>query len=304
MTTSPDWSLYRSFCAVLRENSLSAAARSIGLSQPTLSRHIMALEHGLGLTLFTRSRDGLLPTAEALALRTEAEALASAADALLRAASGPLSQNTGTVRIATSEVVAAEVIAPILAALRLEQPGIVVEIAVSNRIDDLLRRDADIAVRMTRPIQVGLVAKRVGVSELGLYAHPDYLHGHPAPTTHPELLNHAIIGFDTPMPYTRTFAIDGIAMTRECFAIRSDSDMAQLAAIRAAGGIGVCHGSIANRSCLQRVLSDSFKPTVEVWLAMHEDMRSTLRHRTVFDALGTGLSAFFGNQPLPASMEV
>lgn len=304
MTPSPDWSLYRSFFAVLREKSLSAAARSIGLSQPTLSRHIMALEQSLGLTLFTRSPDGLLPTAEALALRPEVEALASAADALLRVASGPLAQNVGTVRIATSEVVSAEIIAPILKRLRLEQPGITIEIAASNRIDDLLRRDADIAVRMTRPVQVGLVAKRVGVSELGLFAHPDYLAAHAAPSSHAELYDHAIIGFDTTMPYTRTFAIEGTPVTRDRFAFRSDSDMAQLAAIRAACGIGVCHGSIAKRSGLQRVLSDIFRPTVEVWLAMHEDMRSVLRHRTVFDALDKGLATFFESLPPSAILEI
>lgn len=297
MKAAPDWSLYRSFCAVLREGSLSAAARSIGLSQPTLSRHILALEEALGLALFTRSPDGLLPTDEALAMREEAEALASAADALFRAASGPLARNVGTVRIATSEVVAAEFTGPILAGIRKVHPGLVLEVAVSNRINDLLRREADIAVRMTRPVQTGLVAKLVGRSELGLYAHPRYLEESPAPDTSAELFDHALVGFDTPLAYTKTFAIGGVAVTRDRFAVRSDSDMAQLAAIRSGCGIGVCHRAIAERAGLTRVLADAFKPQVECWIAMHQDMRSTARHRTVFDALATGLEGFLKGGP-------
>src|SRR4051794_26573900 len=149
----PDWSLYRSFVAVLREGSLSGAARALCVSQPTLGRHIVELESALGISLFTRSPEGMIPTAAANALRPEAEALAAAADALYRAASGPLAENAGTVRITASEVIAAEVLPPILARLQADHPRIVVELAVSNRIEDLLRRDADIAVRMARPAQ-------------------------------------------------------------------------------------------------------------------------------------------------------
>lgn len=288
----PDWSLYRSFVAVLHEGSLSAAARSLGLSQPTLGRHIAALEQTLGITLFSRSPDGLEPTAAAVALRAEAEALASAADALFRAASGPLAENAGTVRIAVSEVIAAEVVGPILAGLQRNHPRIVVELAVSNRNDDLLRRDADIAVRMARPVQIGLIARKIGESELGLYAHPDYLTNHSLPKTPDELDGHAIVGFDNAVPYTRVFNLAGKAVPRERFSFRSDSDLAQLAAIRAGCGIGVCHGELARRSGLVRLLPDFFSPRVEMWLVLHQDLKTTARYRTVFDELAVGLVAY------------
>ncbi|NUP09297.1 MAG: LysR family transcriptional regulator [Polyangiaceae bacterium] len=289
---SPDWSLYRSFVAVLREGSLSGAARALGLSQPTLGRHIAELEDELGLALFTRSPDGLEPTIAAVALRPQAEALSSAADALFRAASGPLTENAGAVRVTASEIFAAEILPPILARLQEHHPGIVVELLVSNRLEDLLRRDADIAVRTVRPTQSALVASKVGAFELGLYAHSSYLDRRSAPRTPRELDGHAFVGFDVGAPYTRTLQLDGKALGRDSFTFRTDSDVGQFAAIRAGCGIGACHVPLATRAGLVRVLPKSFAPTVELWLAMHEDLRTTARCRTVFDALGVGLATY------------
>jgi DNA-binding transcriptional LysR family regulator len=255
----------------------------------------------LDITLYTRSPDGLEPTAAALSLRAEAEALASAADALFRAASGPLAENAGTVRITASEVIAAEALGPILATIQQEHPRIVLELAVSNRIGDLLRRDADVAVRMARPVQTGLVAKRLGKVELGLYAHPDYLSRRGTPKTPADLDAHAIIGFDTAHAYTRTFSLEGKPVTRERFSLRSDSDMGQLAAIRSGCGIGVCHGPIAHRAGLVRLLRSSFAPQVEMWLAMHQDLKTTARYRTVFDGLATGLAGYLRTDKRAAS---
>ncbi|WP_257459367.1 LysR family transcriptional regulator [Archangium lipolyticum] len=291
-STSPDWSLYRSFVAVLREGSLSAAARALGLSQPTLGRHIALLESALGVALFTRSPDGLTPTLAAEALRPEAESLAAAADALFRTASGSLKENAGTVRLTVSEVFAAEVVAPTLARLQADHPRIVVEVAVSNRSDDLLRREADIAVRLVRPSQGALVARRVGAVELGLFAHPSYLARRPAPRSVAELEGHALVGFDRGAPYTRTLQLEGRPLTREQFTFRSDNDLAQLAAIRAGCGIGACHVPLAHRSELVRILPAAFAPTVEMWVAMHEDLRTTARYRTVFAALTAGLKDY------------
>lgn len=192
----PGWDLYRSFLAVLREGSLSGAARALGLTQPTLGRHVEALEQTLGLALFTRSGHGLMPTEAALELRPHAEALAASAAALLRAASGRGAGTRGTVRITASEVVGAEVLPPILARLRREHPELVVELVLSNRTEDLLRRDADIAVRMVRPAQEALVARRLGVVELGLHAHQRYLDRCGAPAVLDDLRAHALIGFD------------------------------------------------------------------------------------------------------------
>jgi len=149
----PGWELYRSFLAVLQEGSLSAAARALGVTQPTIGRHIDALEAALGFALFTRSQHGFKPTEAALALGPHAENLALNAAALLRVASahgGDGSAVRGTVRISASEVVGAEVLPPILTALRVAHPQLVIELVLSNRIDDLLLRQADIAIRMLR----------------------------------------------------------------------------------------------------------------------------------------------------------
>jgi DNA-binding transcriptional LysR family regulator len=292
-SASPDWSLYRSFLAVLREGSLSGAGRVLGISQPTLGRHIAALEEALGHRLFTRSPDGLIPTSAAKMLRPKAEALAAAADALLRAASGLPGDDVGTVRITASEIIAAEVIAPILAGMQRKHPGIVVELVVTNRLQDLLRRDADIAVRMTPPQQEALLAKRIGDVDLGLFAAPNYLEHHPVPQGVAELLDgHAIVGFDIPLPYTRTFRLQGQLVTRERFSFRTDSDTGQFAAIRVGCGIGVCHGPLARREGLTPILPDIFSPKVGMWLCMHEDQKTIPQCRLVFDYLANGLRSY------------
>lgn len=293
----PGWDLYRSFLAVLREGSLSGAARALGLAQPTVGRHVEALERGLGLALFTRSGQGFAPTVAALALRPHAEALEASAAALLRAASGQASGTTGTVRVTASEVVGAEVLPPILARLRRGNPGIVVELALSNRTEDLLRRDADIAVRMVRPAQEALVARRLGTIELGLHASRGYLErcgGAPSGPT--DLRGHALIGFDRESAFIRRLRDAGVGLHRGMFALRTDSDLAQLAAIRAGCGIGVCQVGLARRDPdLVRVLPGAFSIELETWLAMHEDLRASRRCRAAFEALAAGLAEYIAS---------
>jgi DNA-binding transcriptional LysR family regulator len=155
----PDWSLYRAFLAVLTEGSLSAAARTLGLTQPTVGRQIVALERALGAALFTRSPQGLKPTDAALELAPHVRAMAGAASAMLRAASGAGDGARGVVRLTASEIIGAEVLPPLLAAYRPRHPGVVVELSLDNQQQDLLRGAADIAVRMVRPSQDALVAR-------------------------------------------------------------------------------------------------------------------------------------------------
>src|SRR5271154_1576542 len=138
------WDHYRTLLAVLDQGSLSGAARTLGLTQPTVGRHVEALESELGTPLFTRSPGGLAPTEAALALKPHAEAMASAAQALLRTASGEAAGERGAGRITASEIVGAEVLPPILADFHEAHPGVAVELALNNRLEDLLRRDADI----------------------------------------------------------------------------------------------------------------------------------------------------------------
>src|SRR5215469_17429360 len=197
------WELYRSFVAVLTEGSLSGAARALGIAQPTVGRHVAALERSLATALFTRSQTGLRPMESALSLRTYAEAMRNSVAALERAAASEGSGVRGVVRITASEVIGVEVLPPIVAQLREEHPDLQVELELSNRMQDLLQREADIAVRMTRPTQTLLIARRIGQVGLGLHATRQYVKRHGAPETTADLRRHALIGFDQPTAFIR-----------------------------------------------------------------------------------------------------
>ncbi len=287
----PDWNLYRSFLAVLDSGSLSGAARMLGLTQPTVSRQIGLLEQALGRTLFLRTPAGLSPSDAALAMAPQARAMAAAAAALQRAVTEPEAAVAGTVRITASEVVGVERLPPVLAAIRARHPRMVLELVVSNEVDDLLRRDADVAVRMTEPAQQALVARRVASAELGLHARRDYLARRGTPDTLDDLPRFDLIGYDRETPALRAALAAFPCITRAGFALRCDNQVAQLAAIRAGFGIGVCQVGIAARDPdLVRLFPDNFALALPTWVVMHEDLRGSPRCRAVFDALVAALS--------------
>lgn len=286
------WDLYRSFLGVLRAGSLSAAARELGLTQPTLGRHVDALEEALGTKLFARSRHGLMPTPTALELVPHAEAMEAAAAALTRAASGESDEPSGAVRITASNIVGAEVLPPILAEFRERHPRIAIELVLTNRNQDLSRRDADIAVRMVRPTQKALIARRAGTVRIGLYAHRSYLARHGVPASVEELANHALIGFDRDATAFRSLK-GALAVGREIFALRTDDDCAQLNALRSGFGIGGAQAGIAARDAdLVAVLPEAIGFKLEMWLAMHEDLRASRRVRLLFDHLAQALKVY------------
>ncbi|WP_322102254.1 LysR family transcriptional regulator [Paraburkholderia sp. J41] len=286
------WELYRTFLAVLQEGSLSGAARGLGITQPTAGRHIEALERALKVTLFTRSQTGLQPTDVAIALRSHAETMQSTAESLERAARdhGEGAQAQGVVRVAASEVVGVEVLPPIIAALRERHPRLVIELVLSNRVQDLLKREADVAVRMVRPAQRQLVARRIGNIELGLHAHRDYLAAHGTPRNLTALWEHAIIGYDRPTAFVREASKAFPGYTRAALSLRTDTDLAQLALIRAGAGIGVCQVELARRNDkLVRLLPKLVALQLETWVTMHENLRNSAGCRATFDALVDGL---------------
>lgn len=297
MTTAPSWDLYQTFLAVLQEGSLSAAARALGLTQPTVGRHVDALETTLGRELFVRSPSGLVPSEAALALRPQAEILASAAAALLRAATSDGEEVRGTVRLAASEIMGIEVLPPILAALGDCHPGLAIELALSAEVADLLRRDADVAVRMVEPGQKALVVRRLGAVRIGLHAHRRYLERHGTPRSFEDALGHRLIGFDRETAAIRSLQRRLPALRRQMFRLRSDSDVAQLAMIRAGGGIGACQVALAARDRdIVRVLPKAFAFELPTTVAMHEDLRHDRACHAVFDALTAGLKAYLREQ--------
>ncbi|WP_083370211.1 LysR substrate-binding domain-containing protein [Chromobacterium sphagni] len=234
-----------------------------------------------------------MPTDAAHALRLHAEEMESVAATLARTAAKQGDGITGVVRVTASEVIGVEVLPPIIAALRDQHPGLKVELALSNRMQDLLRREADIAVRMARPEQEQLIARHIGRIELGLHATPEYLDKRGTPDSTGQLAEHALIGFDHATPFIRGAAKSVRGFDRERFAIRTDSDLAQLALIRFGAGIGICQAPIARRAArpLIRVLPDQFALQLDTWIAIHEGLRHNPSCKTTFDALAASARA-------------
>ncbi len=295
MNNEPNWEWYRTFLSVVDTGSLSAAGRALGLTQPTVGRHIDSLEAALSLKLFIRSFDGYAPTDAARELQPYAATVAATTAALLRVASSQGDGVRGTVRIGASDIIGVEVLPPILAALRAAHAQLVVELVLSNAVEDLLRRDADIAVRMVQPAQDALVARRVGVIDVGMFAQRRYLDAHGVPATVDDLAGHALIGYDRETPAIRRWLTSFPAFSRSRLALRCDSDLAQLAAIRAGFGIGWCQAGLAARDPgLVRVLPAAGALALPTWIVMHEDLRASPRCAATFAALVAGLTAYIG----------
>ncbi|MCB8882493.1 LysR family transcriptional regulator [Acidisoma cellulosilytica] len=284
----PDWTLWRSFLAVLQTGSLSQAARRLALTQPTLGRHISLLEEALGAVLFTRSNDGLRPTGAALTLQPQAETMAAAADLLTRIASGEAEQAEGRVRLTTSEFMGVAVLPPILATFRTLYPKIDIDLVMSDRNLDLLRGDADLAVRNVAPAQDALLVRKIGEAPVRLFAHQSYAGRHDLPGSLPALQDHALIGREEYARRVPAFA--GLSLR---FGFASESDIALLAALRAGMGIGACQQGVADTDpSLIPVLPAVTIVQLPIWMAMHEDRRRLRRLRLLFDHLAESLKAY------------
>jgi DNA-binding transcriptional LysR family regulator len=281
-----DWALVKSFLAVLDAGSLMGAARRTGALQPTLSRHITEFEAQLGAPLFERTGRGVSPTPAALAIADAARQMQAGAETLSRTLAGQRDQTTGVVRLTTSMVAAAYLLPPVIAALRREEPGIVIELVASNQLTNLLRREADIAVRMVRPVQSSLVARKIGSVGIGAYAHERYLQQAGAPQTPADLARHALIGYATDDVIERGFAAMGVALRRENFAIRTDDQVAYGMLVAQGAGIGfVAHYNAPHWPGVRRVLPQLPIPPLPCWLAVHREIRSSKVVRRVYDFL-------------------
>lgn len=283
---SLDWTLVRSFLAVVECGSLSKAAKSISATQPTLSRHVRELETELGVSLFTRSAQGLDPTAAALGLVDDARAMGAAAEALNLKAQGHSQQLSGTVRVTASVIVGNLLLPPILAALRQAEPSIQIEIVTSDANQNLLRRDADIAIRMAEPTQNALIARKLGDSPMGLFGAKAYFGRRGRIASVVDLLKHDLIGLDRSDALIRGLAAHGVKSARDDFVLRSDDQMVGWHLLLAGGGIGTAQVLLASQySELEQVdVGLQFRP-LPVWLVMSEEVRSNARVRRVADFL-------------------
>ena len=286
MDNAPDWSLLRSFLAVAESGSLSGAARVLGLSQPTLGRHITETETALKLTLFTRTARGLALSVAGTALLPHAQAMQEAAQALSLAAAGRDADMSGTVRITASQIMATYILPAMLADLRMREPQIEIELVPSDTSENLLFREADIAVRMYRPTQFDLITRHLIDLPLGLYAAKTYLNRVGRPTTHDEVLVRDLIGFDRSDQMLRMLQALGITRTRNDFPLRCDDQVVYWNLVRAGCGIGGMQCLVGDADPLvERVAPFVALPALPVWLTAAEALRQTPRIRRVFDYL-------------------
>lgn len=278
-----DWSLLPTFLAVVEHGSLLAAAASLGVSQPTLGRRIDTLEMQLGASLFERAGRGLQPTQAARHILSHAQEMASHADALMMSLKHAASQHLGTVRLSCSRAVAAYCLPPLLAELRALQPQIQIEVLASDEQSNLLRREADIALRMVRPTQQGLVTRKLGVLPFGTYAHTRYLNLHGTPAVPTDLLNHILLGFDTFDAIITGFAQEGVTIAPSQFALRTDDVVTYWEALRSGFGIGFIASHIAARDpSVVPVLPQLKLPSLPVWLTTHREVRGNENIRWVY----------------------
>lgn len=289
----PDWNLIRSFVAVAEEGSLSAAGRRLGSSQPTIGRHIAELETFLGLDLFRRGPRGYETTEEGLTLLEQAQRMQAHADAFSRQAAGRSDELAGTVRVTASEVVSSHVLPPILARLGQAEPGIEIELVASDRLGNLLRRDADIAIRMVRPQQLDLVARKIADIPIAMCAAHTYLDRRGTPGHLRELAGHDLIGLDRGNEIIEEMNTAGLKLDRHAFRVRTDHGVAYWEMIRAGNGIGFAQKFLAERDPLVAILMpDLDLPHLPMWLAMHRDVRTSRRIRRVADFLHAELSRY------------
>jgi molybdate transport repressor ModE-like protein len=281
-----DWDRIRSFLAVARLGSLSAAARELGVSQPTLTREIQALESATRLNLFQRTTQGLNLTEAGQTLVEAATRMSEAADLFARQASGLSVELQGTVRVSANEIIGFYLLPPALAAFRARHPGVQIEIVISNRASSLSKREADIALRMFRPRQPDLVARRLPDLPLGFFASRDYLARHGTPRTIDDFKSHGVIGFDEATDFIDGAARHGYAFTREDFPLRTDHMLAQIGLLRAGAGVGATHLGLARRFPeLVRILEDIPLSPLEFWCVCHRDVQHNSRIRALMQHL-------------------
>jgi len=286
----PDWSHWRSFGAVVEHGSLSAAARALGLSQPTLGRHIEALEQSLGMSLFERTLAGLKPTETALRLYEPVQAAQTSLAEATLLAEGASAALTGSVRLTSSTAMCHYVLPPLLYDLRQAFPQVALELVPSDSVENLLLREADIAVRMFRPTQLDLVARKLGEIPIVACAHERYLARRGRPASPDDLRNHDLIGFDRSELLISAARRMGFELGRNDFAVRTDSQTNMWELAKAGIGIGFAQSILVDSTPgMVRLLPGLSPPSLEVWLTTHRELFTSRRIRAIYDALSEGL---------------
>ncbi|MBS0348161.1 MAG: LysR family transcriptional regulator [Comamonadaceae bacterium] len=285
-----DWNQLKAFLHTAQAGSLSAAARKLGLTQPTLSRQVAAIERQMGVTLFERVGKAMALTPTGLDLLEHARAMGTAAEALCLAASGRSQAVGGVVSVSASDAVAAYLLPPILQRLRAQEPGIAVEVIASNALSDLLRREADIAIRHVKPEQPDLIARLVREARACFYASETWVQAHGHPRSAEDAAQLAFVGSDRNGQYLGYLRQYGLNLSEDNFSCYADHSVAHWALVRQGMGIGAMMDEIAREAPgMVRVLDDVPPVRFPIWLVSHRELRTSRRIRRVFEALAEGL---------------
>jgi DNA-binding transcriptional LysR family regulator len=287
-----DWNHARAFLVTAEEGSLSAAARVLGMTQPTLSRQVDALQSDLGVILFERTGRGLVLTPSGRELLEEVRGMGDAASRVSISASGRSQVIEGEICITASDVYASTFLAPIVTKLRTEHPGIEVEIVAANGPTDLRRREADIALRNFISTQPDLIVKKVRDDYAHMYATDGYLASIGYPRTLADLESADFVGYANTDWMMKGLNELGLNIQRKNFKITCDNHLVQWAFVKAGAGIGLMTENVAmNERDVRRVLPDMAPIPVPTWLVTHRELNTSKRMRTVFDFLASHLAA-------------
>ncbi len=282
----PDWNQLKAFLETAETGSLSAAARKLGLTQPTLSRQVAAIEKQLGVTLFERVGKTMEITASGRLLLDHAKTMGAAAEELRLAASGQAQGAVGLVTVSATEVMAAYLLPPLLLRLRDEAPGIVVEIVSSDVVSDLRRREADIALRHIQPEQPDLISRRLRDAQAGFYASRPWVQKHGHPRTAAEAAGHGFVGSDRSGRYLAFMRAHGLELQESQFTCYAENTLSHWSLVRQGLGIGAMMDDLAvHMPDVVRVLDEVPPIRFPIWLVTHRELRTARRIRVVFDAL-------------------
>ncbi len=298
----PDWNQLKAFLETAETGSLSAAARKLGLTQPTLSRQVAAVEKQLGVTLFERVGKAMVLTGTGLALLEHARVMGAAVEDLKLAATGQSQAVDGVVCVSATEAVAAHLLPPVLRRLREQAPGIVIDLVASDALSDLRRREADIAVRHVRPDQPDLIGRFVREASACFYASRAWVDQHGHPRTAEQAVHHPFVGSDRSGRYLAHLRQHGLALDTSNFSCYAENTMANWSLVRQGLGIGAMMDDIAQTMPdVVRVLDDVPPVLFPIWLVTHRELRTARRIRLVFDLLAEALGALGVHQPAVAA---
>lgn len=285
-----DWNKARAFLVTAEEGSLSAAARALGMAQPTLGRQVDGLEQELGIVLFERVGRGLTLTPSGMELLEHVRDMGEAAGRVSMAALGQSQALEGTICISASETYATVLLPPIIAKLRILEPGIQVEIVVANHASDLRRREADIAIRNFRPTEPDLIAKKIGDADAVLFATPDYIAKIGNPTTPYDLRHADFVNMDHGGMMIKGLNTLGLGLTEANFPLLTESYLVMWELVRQGAAIGILDAHIGDADpVVRRVLPDLEPLVFPIWLVSHRELTTSRRIRMVYDFLAKEL---------------